>query len=142
MSEWTPVFKGLPEKPKSSKEEKTYLVTESGRPLPFVAYFTDYGKWVNPYNFEFPDVIAWMEMPEVYKPKYRWRLNPEGYGSLRSVYLTAAQLALTVAEWDIMVDKSTYKNVFTVEEYEYLADHWNFDKGLFTREEVPEMDKR
>ena len=97
-------------------------------------------RWVNPSTgYDDYDVIAWTPMPEPAVPvkKYRYRLNPSGYGNLREVYLTAAGLALTVAEWDIPVCKDTYKNVFTEREYEYLSDHWNFYYDLFTAEDIP-----
>ena len=88
-------------------------------------------------------VLAWAELPEGYKDpaKYRWRLNPEGYGCLRGVYLTAISPVLTVTEWDIAVDKCNYKNVFSIDEYLWLADRWDFNPGLFVKEELSDLDK-
>ena len=86
-------------------------------------------------------IMAENELPDTYIPmrpsKYRWRLNPPGYGALREVYLAASGLALTVNEWEIPIDNGKYKNVFSCEEYEYLAKNWEFNKDLFVREEIP-----
>lgn len=135
MNEWIPVTEKLPDR----NIDKPYLITVSGRPIPFIAYYAE-NKWINAYQLEYRDVLAWKPLSEIYKPvvkKYRWRLSPKGYGGLREMYLTAISPALLVGEWNGVIDNNRQKNVFTEEEFNFLADRWEFDKGIFTKEEIP-----
>lgn len=151
MSEvkWISVNDRLPEFPKDGEELVEYLVTIGGTygldnlvtSLFFLGDGAD-GHWEDLVGDYIDDVIAWAEMPEPFKDpsKYRWRLNPSGYGVLRAVYLTAAGPALTIAEWDAPIENDGYKNVFTEKEYAYLAKFWKFDLDLFVREPIDGSD--
>lgn len=98
------------------------------------------GRWVTPDGEEIEDVIAWMTIPEPYvsPTKYRWRLDPEGYGHLREAYLVASSPFLMVSEWHNLIDNKNYKNVFTREEYIKLSGIWKFDSDLFVPEDIPD----
>ena len=99
------------------------------------------GLWKDLNGIFFDEVVAWQELPEPWKDetKYRWRLNARGWGRLRSTYLVASGVVLMVADWDIPVCKNSYKNVFTEEEFNYLAEKWEFDPELFEKEKVEEV---
>ena len=140
MNNWFFVRDALPVDPVTDEEE--YNVTLSSGDVTTLFYIGN-GRWEDLTDNTDYDVVAWALLPEAAIPpkKYRYRLNPPGYGELREVYLTAAGLALTVAEWDIPVCKDSYKNIFTEKEYGYLSDHWGFDYDLFMAEDIPGEDQ-
>ena len=157
MSEWIRVKDKLPEEPEVKEDcidcegigdcdgylkYKEYLVTEVCEFGSFmeILFYVGNGKWWDEDGCEIEDgyVVAWRELPDPYEDntKYRWRFEPKGYGNLRQLYLTATFPVLTLAEWDIPVEKKNYKNVFTEGEVEALSDLWKFDTDLFVKEEI------
>ena len=146
--DWISVKERLPENPQSPEAGKEYLVTvdwsniyeeDEVTSLTYIGC----GEWEDINGDCGYDVIAWAEMPKAYSnpTKYRWRLSPDGYGNLRNIYLTAISPVLTIAEWDIPVDKDNYKNIFTLDEFLWLSDRWGFDPSLFVREKLDDVDK-
>lgn len=157
MVEWISVKERLPQDPDYDacdsceaefdcddcrKLVNEHLVTiptvPGGKSYIVVASYHGNGLWEDDYGEILYNVTAWAELPEPYKDqeKYRWRFNPEGYGNLRQLYLTATFPILTLAEWDFPVEKKNYKNVFTEDEVVSLAKYWNFCTGLFVKEEI------
>ena len=159
MSEWISVNDKLPEEPEVKEDYidcegigdcdgylkyKEYLVTEVCEFGSFmeILFYAGNGKWWDDDGCEIEDgyVVAWRELPEPYvsPTKYRWRLNPEGYGHLREAYLVASSPFLMVSEWHNLIDNKNYKNVFTREEYIKLSGIWEFDSDLFVPEDIPD----
>lgn len=123
----------------SYKEYLTTVVWVNGGITTTCLQYAGNGKWVDgSYQGDY-DVLAWAVLPEPWKDttKYRWKLNPYGWGGLRQMYLTAVSPVLMVADWDGVFDNSSQKNVFTEDEYKFLAEHWEFDESLFVKEEIP-----
>ena len=157
MVKWISVKEELPREPEydacdNCQEEvgcddckrliNEYLVTvptfPDGKSYVFIASYHGNGVWENECCGIMSNVVAWAEKPEPYKDttKYRWRFNPDGYGNLRQLYLTATFPILTLAEWDFPVEKKNYKNVFTEADVLALAKLWDFDVNLFVKEEI------
>ena len=71
-NKWTPISKGYPREPKWVTELTPYLVTCRGCVHPTELTYMGEGRFedING-NSDMYDVIAWMPMPSVYKPKPR-----------------------------------------------------------------------
>lgn len=69
-NKWTSVKKSLPPEPKSVDDIKPYIVTCKGFVYPIALSYMGDGSFqdINGHD-ELYDVIAWMPMPPVYKPR-------------------------------------------------------------------------
>lgn len=67
---WTPVEKGYPNEPKSVSDLVQYIVTCRGFAGAIGLTYMGNGRFedINGHD-ELYDVIAWMPMPQIYKPK-------------------------------------------------------------------------
>lgn len=70
FEKWIPIEKGYPKEPKSVSEIKPYIVTCRNYVEAISLSYMGSGEFqdINGHS-EIYDVIAWMPMPKVYKPK-------------------------------------------------------------------------